>query len=170
MITTAFFSVLLLFACKSKQTSADNGSVGAAGNEQAQLGGKAAADSLFLNFQRTPCFGTCKAYRINLYRSGHATFEGVAHMEKEGMHRAVVGRDTMEMILAEARSMGFFDLKDEYDSQVTDLPSTIIRIHADGVDKQVIGRVGTPESFKALANKLDELLLPVPWVPMPVDR
>jgi hypothetical protein len=70
------------------------------------------------------------------------------------------------MILKEAERIGFFELDDVYDSQVTDLPSTIIRIQADGRNKEVLGRVGVPPKFKAFAEYLDELLLPVPWTPV----
>ena len=62
--------------------------------------------------------------------------------------------------------MGFFELKDSYDAPVTDLPSTIVRIVADGRDKRVLARVGTTAPFKAYVEQMERLLLPVAWKPL----
>jgi hypothetical protein len=169
LLLPTLLSLSLAFACKSKQNaSGQDKGTGTAKDQSAgnKLGGSTPADSLFLNFERTPCFGMCPAYRIHLYTSGRASFEGRSHVEKEGMHEARVGRDTMEMILKQAELIGFFELEDVYDSPVTDLPSTIIRIQAGGRNKEVLGRVGVPPNFRAFAEYLDELLLPVPWTPV----
>lgn len=152
---------LALAACGSKRDAA----LGAAAPQH--YGGAGPADSLFLSLERTPCLGPCKGYRIVVYRSGLSTYEGITNMEKMGPHRGRIGPDTLARILAEAERIGFFDLRDRYDAEVTDLPSTIIRLVADGRDKQVTGRYGQPETFKAFARQLDEWLLPVPWVPVP---
>ncbi len=131
-----------------------------------QLGGPARADSLFLYLERTPCFGPCKAYRITVYRSGHATYDGRLNMEKEGPHTTRIEKEILAECLAKAREHGFFGLKDTYDAEVTDLPSTVVRIVADGKDKRVLGRVGQPEAFKRLVADLEALLLPLPWKPV----
>ncbi|MFZ1691962.1 MAG: DUF6438 domain-containing protein [Flavobacteriales bacterium] len=131
-----------------------------------RLGGPGKADTLFLSLERTPCFGMCKAYQINLYRSGYATFDGRMNMEKEGLHSARVGLDTMLTILARADELGFFGMQAKYDAEVTDLPSTVLRIIADDRDKKVIGRVGQPQAFKALVADIESLLLPMAWVPV----
>lgn len=130
------------------------------------LGGATRADSLFFTIERTPCFGTCKAYRIEVYRSGYATYNGRSNMEKQGPHSAWISEETMAALLAHAEAAGFFAMQDTYDADVTDLPSTTIRIIADGKDKKVMGRVGQPAAFKALVVQIEELLLPVPWKPV----
>ena len=71
----------------------------------------------------------------------------------------------MALLLRKAEEVQFFWMQDKYDSQVTDLPSTIIRVVANANDKKVIGRVGTPAAFKALAAYADELVFPLPWMP-----
>lgn len=167
-----FFALTLAGSCKNRQDAAGNaangGSEGSSAQAGLKLGGQNAADSLVLAFERTPCFGPCKAYRINLYRSGHATYEGRAHVEKEGMYNGRVGQDTMEAIVREAGRIGFWGFEERYDSPVTDLPSTIVRVVSGGRDKQVTGRVGPPAGFTAFAAYIDELLLPVDWEPADV--
>jgi hypothetical protein len=164
-----FLMALSVIAC----TTGRDGTTGSskpgkgAGDPQVRLGGKADGDSLFLVFERTVCFGTCPAYRIELFRNGHATWDGRAHVEKEGPHTARVGRDTLEAILKEAERIGFFGSKDVYDAPVTDLPSMTIRIVAQGRSKEVMARMGTPAELRAFGEYLDGLLRPLPWKPVP---
>lgn len=133
-------------------------------------GGPSIGDSLFLSFERTPCFGTCKAYRINIYKSGHATYDGRSNVELLGPHTGRVSGGVIEELVAQVEGSGFFAMQDKYDAEVTDLPSTIIRVVANGKDKKVIGRVGQPAAFKNLAAQLEERLLAVDWKPARNDQ
>jgi hypothetical protein len=131
-----------------------------------KYGGEERTDSLFFSLERTVCFGACKAYRIEVFRGGHATYDGRANVEKIGLFTGRVGRDTLDLLLEEAKRINFFDLQDRYDSEVTDLPSTIVRVVAMGRDKKVVGRTGYPEKFRAFVEYAEELLLPMPWKPV----
>jgi len=172
MILPTILSFALVLACKSKQDTTQDSSSNTATSSTEQstpvqgVGGTT-ADSLVMSIERTPCFGACKAYRLHVYRSGYATYEGRVNVEKVGMHDARIGRDTLDAILREAERIGFFALNDVYDSQVTDLPSTTIYVALDKRDKRVLGRVGTPPKFKAFAEYIEELLLPMAWKPIP---
>jgi len=160
----------LLVACAAKQntTASGGGDAPVASAPQAPtLGGATKADSLVITLQRTPCFGTCKAYVINVYRSGYATFEGRSHVELEGMHHTRIGQDTIARILEDAERTGFYQFNDKYDRDVTDLPSSIMRLVANGKDKRVVARMGAPESFKLLFERTEGLLYPAVWRPMP---
>lgn len=134
--------------------------------QQPLLGGTNPADSLVISLQRTPCFGTCKAYTINVYRSGRATYFGHSHVQLEGAYQAQIGADTIQRIITDAEKSGFYQFQDKYDREVTDLPSSILRVVANGKDKRVVARVGTPESFKQLFGRVEELLFPVVWTPV----
>lgn len=163
----------LALACGSRKDTAEASAPPTASTETSKpaavLGGAAKADSLFLSLERTPCFGMCKAYRIAVYRSGFATYDGRMNMEKEGPHTARVESADMLEMLTRAKALGFFALQDNYDAEVTDLPSTFLRIVANGKDKRVMGRVGQPDAFKKLVAELEALLLPVPWKPVTAE-
>jgi hypothetical protein len=135
------------------------------GTRDQRFGGNDPADSLFFSLERTPCFGRCPAYLVKVYRSGRATLDGRSNAPLNGAHRARVGKEIMERILSEAERIDFFALQDSYDSQVTDLPSTIVRVVSGTRDKQVVGRHRMPETFKGFAQLADSLLLPLPWTP-----
>ncbi len=153
-------------AVGTKEPGPVDGAGGTTSTSGDQLGGAASGDSLVFSLQRTPCFGTCKAYTVNVYRSGYATFEGRSNVDKEGLHQTRLATEKIQALVDEAEANGFFKLEDKYDAAVTDLPSSIIRVVANGKDKKVIGRVGTPESFKAFVAKAEEMLYPLPWKPV----
>lgn len=156
---------VLAVACTGRKNSGESDT--ASGNGAASpYGGHSVGDSLFFSLERTPCLGMCKAYRINVYRSGHATYEGVVHVERMGMHRTRIGGDTLRTLLEEAERIGFWELNATYDGPVTDLPSTIIRVVSGESDHTVTARVKTPPAFRAFAEFADELLVPNAWKPV----
>lgn len=140
-----------------------------AGEPKVQLA-EGPADSLFFALERTPCFGRCPTYKVRVTNDGHATYKGIRSVAREGDFTGMVDRATMDALYARALAIGFFGLKDRYDSDVTDLPSTIIRVRANGQDKQVVGRVGSPPAFKAFAIYADSLFEQVRWTEVPKEK
>lgn len=122
------------------------------------------ADSLYFSLERTPCFGRCPTYKVRINNDGTATYQGIRSVEREGTFTGKMDRAGMDALFARATAIGFFSMKDRYDSDVTDLPSAIIRISANGQDKKVTGRSGTPMAFKAFATYADSVIAQVTWV------
>lgn len=127
-------------------------------------------DSVFFSLQRTPCFGTCQAYTVTIMADGTARYVGRSNAPREGDHVGRVDGRTMQALYDRASAIGFFAFQDKYDGQVTDLPSTIIRVNANGKDKKVVGRVKTPPAFKPFAAFADSLLAPVQWTKVAVEK
>lgn len=128
------------------------------------------SDGLFLYLERTPCFGMCKAYRLEVKTDGSATYTGRGNVELMGAHTATVPQESIKLIRAKAEELGFRQMDDKYDAEVTDLPSTVLRLVLGGKPKQVLGRVGQPAAFKQLVAYIEELLLPLDWKPVASDR
>ena len=145
-------TVLLLSSCDSQKPAAVPGTVFGS-----------SSDPVFFSMERTPCFGKCPAYTVTIKADGSARYTGRSNAPREGEFTGTVDRATMQALFDRASSIGFFSYQDKYDSQVTDIPSTIIRLNADGKDKKVVGRVKTPPAFKPFAAYADSLLAPVPW-------
>ena len=162
---TALLSLLslsLLAACSGPKNGV--------ATDDGRFGGPGPADSLFFSLERTPCFGMCPSYRIHVYRSGYATWEGMGHVEKMGLHRGRIGRDTLEALLNEAERIGYFGLEDKYDGPVTDLPSTLYRMVSGERDKAITARYKVPRELKDFGRYADSLLVPVPWRPVGAAR
>lgn len=128
------------------------------------------ADPLFFSLERTPCFGKCPAYVITVDKDGKATYTGRTFADRPGTWKAQLDRPTLNTLLDRANAAGFFALEDRYDGPVTDLPSTIIRIQADGKDKKIVARYRTPEAFKAYAAFADSLLDKAGWEKQPAEE
>ncbi|HMU13770.1 MAG TPA: DUF6438 domain-containing protein [Flavobacteriales bacterium] len=163
---TLAFSALLLSlvsACDSQKPAVDQPALTSIDPVQFAM----APDSVFFQLRRTPCFGTCPAYTITILGNGRATYSGHSHVERKGEYNGQVDASIMRALYDRATSISFFEFEDKYDGPVTDLPSTIIRVSANGRDKRVVGRVKPPAAFKAFATYADTLLAGVKW--MPVD-
>ncbi len=128
------------------------------------------ADSTFFSLERTPCFGKCPAYTVIINADGSARYVGRSNAPRQGTYTGRVDSGIMQLLLERAKAISFFDLAEKYDGQVTDLPSTIIRVNADGRDKKVFGRYKTPPAFKPFAAFADSLLLPVQWTQVAADE
>lgn len=129
-----------------------------------------ASDSVFFSLERTPCFGKCAAYTVTIDKFGNARWIGRSNTDRPGTWKAQVSTMTMERLLSRANSIGFFDMEDRYDGQVTDLPSTIIRVNANGKDKKVVARYKIPPAFKPFAAFADSLLMPLAWTQVAADQ
>lgn len=121
------------------------------------------ADSIFFTMERTPCFGTCPAYKLTIFADGSALYEGRRFAPREGRYVGKVDPATMEALYEMATTRGFFGMEDIYDSNITDLPSVIIRVHAHGQDKQVRARHGAPQAFKTFSQEAEQYLADVEW-------
>src|SRR5690606_33695285 len=81
-------------------------------------------DSLFFRMEKTPCYGECPIYTVNIYKSGRATYEGKNFVENIGMYQAWFSEQEMKQLISLAKDADYFHLEHVYDAAVTDLPST----------------------------------------------
>ena len=120
-------------------------------------------DSLFASIKRTPCYGRCPIYEAKIYNSGFVVYEGKRFVDKEGVFTTKLDSDQLSQISQKASELRFFELNDEYDSPVTDFPTTYTSIKNGNITKMVKNRVGGPENLKALESFLDEMLNSASW-------
>lgn len=122
------------------------------------------ADSLVIRLQRTACFGRCPIYTLSIYKGGYATYLGEKWVEREGSYQAIVSDELIQKILAKAKAINYFKLKDQYDNEyVTDLPSTITTIRADDQLKVVANRYEGPEKLNEFEKYIDETAESIQW-------
>jgi len=169
-----FFAVLAsTISCKNqKNTGAENSaSTNAHTDTVVVIVEKPAEpkDSLVIAFDKTPCFGRCPVYKVKVYASGFAIYEGINFAEKMGLYSTQLKLSQIENIYQSAVEIGYFDLKNEYnDPLVMDLPSTISRINYKGNDHRVMARNNVPEKLKIFHDNLAVTLLEKDWKPYSV--
>lgn len=163
--------LLLAFSCKSQKETASestNQSDASAPDTVVLVVEKPQEpkDSLVISFDKTPCFGRCPTYKVKVYASGFATYEGLNFSERMGLYSTRFTPEQIDKIYQAAKEIGYFNLKSEYnDPLVTDLPSTISRIHYNGEDKRIMARMNVPEKLKIFHENLAVSLLEKDWKP-----
>ncbi len=104
-----------------------------------------------LTFERTPCFGTCPGYKMDVYADGRVAYEGTRAVPIMGQKELTMPVSAVAALLSQAREAHFEKFEKHYSRNTTDLPSTIIGIRQpDGLLKIVTVEEGAPDNVKSL--------------------
>jgi hypothetical protein len=162
-----FFVVLLFVAsCNSKKEVASTEAVSVPDTVVVVMKPQTPKDSLAVRFERTPCFGRCPVFKIKVYKSGFATYEGLNFAEKMGLYSYRFSEADLDKIYEMANAINYFDLESEYnDPRVTDLPATISEIQINDQTHTVNARMGVPQSLKDFHENLGIMLNERDWKP-----
>ena len=149
-------SILLsLFSCKqiqkSSKTKQDKST--SAGNKK-KAGKK---EDIFAILERTPCFGTCPVYKLIIYPDGHAVYEGFQHVTHTGKYTTTFTKEELKAIADKAESINYFKLKNNYDSPVTDFPTTVTSLTINGKTKTISNRANAPAELREFEIYLEKL-------------
>lgn len=88
-----------------------------------------------VTLERTVCFGTCPSYKVTLRRDGTISYDGKRFVQLEGKYEGTFyGFDRLAQLIL---SRGYFNFKDEYTVNMTDLPSTITSVVRNGKRKTI---------------------------------
>ena len=115
-----------------------------------------------LTFERTPCYGTCPGYRMEVYADGRVAYEGTRAVPMMGQHNLKLPAATVAEMQRQAKQAHFEKFAPEYLSGATDMPSTVVAIRQpNGTLKKVTAETNAPENVKAfftyLGNQFDQL-------------
>jgi hypothetical protein len=115
-----------------------------------------------LTFERTPCFGTCPVYTMQVYADGRVAYEGRHHVPLLGKKEFRLPAAAVADMLHQAKEAYFESFQEQYKSGVTDMPSTIVAIRQpDGTFKKVTAESAVPENvqtyFTYLTTQFDQL-------------
>jgi hypothetical protein len=144
----------------------------------------APADSLTM--ERTPCFGTCPAYRLTLTVDGRVTFV-TTHPSGSPAIRDTVPAGTLDALLRRAEMIGFFTLPEDLiatpsvcGSAWTDHPTVILRFYfptettvvkdyhgcpgpADGSARELLVALRALENAVDAVTGADRWITPARW-------
>lgn len=151
--TLLLLLIFTLIACKQTNKATENLP------EVTSTNNEAAKETIFISMERTPCLGRCPGYTITIYETGMVIYEGRDFVEKEGKYTAMLSNDAMKELKNFIISIDFFNLKDKYDKEITDIPSCIIAVSLDGKYKKIIDRYEGPQGLKDLEKLIDYYVL-----------
>jgi len=115
-----------------------------------------------LTFERTPCFGTCPGYSMQVYADGRVAYEGRRAVPIMGKQDLKLPAATVAEMLRQAKEAHFDQFEDKYSRYTSDLPSIVVAIRQpSGKFKTVISEEGAPANvqalFNAFATRFDQL-------------
>ncbi|HIA35851.1 MAG TPA: hypothetical protein EYN89_03715 [Flavobacteriales bacterium] len=120
-------------------------------------------DSLLAFIKRTPCYGRCPIYSASFYKSGYVVYRGERFVEKQGIYTGKITEENLRSVSKMARSVNYMGFEKEYDTSVTDLPTTYTSIYLDGARKEVRNRAGGPNELRTFEVHLDKILDNISW-------
>lgn len=113
----------------------------------------------WLRYERTPCFGPCPAFILEVESSGHVRYNGQRNVTHEGTFRALWDEPTQKAVARAAHEADFKQKAGVYDNPlVTDLPTKRILLGGH----VFIDRVDAP-SMEGLYSVLDSLISITHW-------
>ena len=111
----------------------------------------------FIELKKDPCFGFCPVYEVKINGIGEAVFNGKRNVSKEGLWYQTLTADETNDLFAAFEEAGFWDLNDEYTSQVTDLPTTWTTLVLGEKTKTIKDYYGAPEELKSLEALIEAI-------------
>jgi len=118
-----------------------------------------------ITVERTMCFGTCPAYRLNIYGDGKVVYEGRHYVQVEGTQITYIPKSKVRELVGEFERIGFYEFEDHYAIAQTDMPSVLVSINFEGKSKTIdVYGGGAPEELMKLINQIEEAANVARWV------
>jgi len=123
-----------------------------------------------ITLSRTICYGTCPAYKLEIFANGRVVFEGQHHVRKTGQVVWQIDQNRIKQLIAEFAKIKYFSLADDYSLSNrkncpnfgTDAPSVTTSITINGQTKTVFHSHGCQDldvlsQLESFEDKIDEL-------------
>ena len=122
--------------------------------------------NLVASLQRSPCFGYCPTFKIELFSDGKAHYHGIAHVARLGNYTAKVDAAFIKRIEDKALSIKYLSLLDHYptgDIAVSDVPTitSYVRIGKDG--KRITNNYDPPKALTEFEQWLEAQFEGLNW-------
>ncbi len=120
-------------------------------------------ETLLISLEKTPCFGTCEAYKLEIFSSGLVKFNGLGNHKMIGHYEARIEQQELRDIMEQFRVSDFFSFKDQYAGNVKDLPTTYIFFKDQMKEKTIQDYYNAPMKLKELEQLIEGLVLSLKW-------
>jgi hypothetical protein len=110
------------------------------------------------------CYGTCPVYTVTIDRHGRFTWLGEHFVPVVGRYEGEFVPELFTALAEMIDRFGFFDWNDEYVSDITDMPDTILTVERAGVTKRVLQNgTNEPPGLDVLATFIDGIISHALW-------
>jgi Domain of unknown function (DUF6438) len=125
---------------------------------------KKVEDVLTMYYERTPCFGMCPIFKLEVFESGKARFEGKNYTELIGIYSSQFTQQEMDKIMALADRIGFFQFQEKYDNPaIQDFPTITVALYKEEKLKYVVNKYRGPKELNDMYTLLDKIIEEKEW-------
>ena len=123
---------------------------------------------LKITLDRRSCLGPCPSYVVQVNGNGNVAYCGFFAVEEKGRRTRQIDPNKVQTLYNKILSADFFDLRDEYRTNMTDSPSYTVTVSVDGLSKTVIDYVGReagmPKSVTDIQDSIDKIAGTSTWI------
>ena len=122
--------------------------------------------NLVAKIKRTPCFGKCPVFTVELYNNGTVKYNGVAFVEKKGNFVAKANSELVQQIQSKALSIKYLSFENKYPIApvaIADLPTTTTYVRIGDVGKQISNNFDAPRELIEFENWLEQEFNKLDW-------
>lgn len=151
--------VMTIWACKgSKKTTTDTPT-----DKPAMMDMNAGTGKIFASMRKTPCFGRCPVYTLNIFDNGRVEFRGGMNTDKQGVYSKTLPIDSFNRITQAIITTDLWQYEDFYNSDLPDLPKTIITHYRADSSKAISGDHLRPKAILQLEKMLKNVASSGEW-------
>ncbi len=116
-----------------------------------------------IKFTRTPCYGSCPWYIVDLSQNGDATYTGKKFVKNEGVYNGNISsthQKQIDDIFDFVNTLKLDTLQDKYDSGATDLSAMRFAFYNSKgkLLKEIVMTTSEPVDLLDLSMRIDSLL------------
>ncbi|MFN8397884.1 MAG: DUF6438 domain-containing protein [Bacteroidia bacterium] len=123
-----------------------------------------------ITLRRTPCFGRCPDYSLEVLGNGTVNYEGFNFVKVKGKQTSQVAAKDVKDLVDAFFAIDYFALPDTFTSNIEDVASKTTSISVDGKRKSIFENDGAPQSLRDLEDKIDKVANSAQWVSMPEEK
>ena len=105
--------------------------------------------------ERTPCFGTCAAYRVEVNKNGKVKYISRHFTEYEGTYETTFPTEKVAELFQQFNDYRVDTCNEEYKSLIQDVPGVMYYITYDKKEQTIKNAHFGPELLKMLAREVD---------------
>ena len=149
--------VIALSSCAQKKISGTTEQVVASG--QTVVSEPVTPVITYVRMERTPCFGRCPHYALELRDDGMARYSGYRFTDHQGVYEIGIGSLQAKDLLAKLAAYRPDTCQSDYEVLISDIPGVNYRIEFSNQEMKEIynGHFG-PAFLKEFAQSLDDVL------------
>ena len=113
-----------------------------------------------LRLERTPCYGKCPYYTVDVYSNGLVLYDGKRHTRLQGLHETRLDDDVLLIIRDAIAEADFYNLATRYPAAgLKDLPGTVISVTGANRSAHTVTVIhDAPAALQALIDTIDRTM------------